>query len=80
MSLCTEKGNAMFNDDILAKCPECGASDTALTAEQISCGSCGFTEAIVVDAQTQARLKQHVAKALNRPKARDVLQRWNFAG
>lgn len=70
----------MFNDDVLAKCPECGSSDTVMAAAAISCGTCGFRESFVIEDQAHDGMHRDLTKALNMAKARDVLQRWEFAG
>lgn len=70
----------MFNDDVLAKCPECGSSDTVFTSAEITCGVCGFSEALGIDDQKHEGMQRDVANALNMAKARDVLRRWGFAG
>ena len=70
----------MFNDDVLATCPECGSSDAAMTGEEINCNTCGFAEPLVIDAQKRAGMQKDLLQALNMAQARDVLQRWSFAG
>jgi len=41
----------MFNDDVAAICPECGASDIAMDATKITCQSCGHFEALGLEAE-----------------------------
>ncbi|NRB36740.1 MAG: hypothetical protein HRU31_18860 [Rhodobacteraceae bacterium] len=70
----------MFNDAILARCPQCGSGETSLTSEAITCETCGFSEKIVAEEHTRKDLQKDVKNALNMARARDVLQRWDFAG
>ncbi len=70
----------MFNDDVLAKCPKCGSSDSTISNEDITCSACGFSELLVLDDQALEGMQNDMANALNMAKARDVLQRWSFAG
>lgn len=70
----------MFNDDVLASCPECNSADTTVTNEAVKCGACGFSEPLVLDQVERVGMQNEVVNALNMAKARDVLQRWNFAG
>ncbi len=70
----------MFNDDVLAKCPECGSTDSTISNEDITCTACGFSELLVLDDQAREGMRNDIANAMNMAKARDVLQRWSFAG
>ncbi|WP_425085839.1 hypothetical protein [Ruegeria profundi] len=70
----------MFNDDVLAKCPECGSSDSTILNEVISCSACGFSELLVLDDQAREEIQNEIVNAMNIARARDVLQRWSFAG
>lgn len=70
----------MFNDDVHAKCPECGSSDSAISNEDITCSACGFSELLVLEDQALEGMQNDIANAMNMAKARDVLQRWSFAG
>lgn len=66
----------MFNDDVLAKCPECGSSDVTLTSSEIRCAACDHAE----DLHLPNQLQPDVAAAVGSATWRDVLQRWDFAG
>ncbi|MEX0281549.1 MAG: hypothetical protein AB3N13_10235 [Arenibacterium sp.] len=70
----------MFNDDVLAKCPECGSVETSTTSTEITCGTCGFCETFEYEDAPQNGPSSAANKVLNMAKARAVLQRWNFAG
>ena len=70
----------MFNDDVLAKCPECGSSETAVTQDMITCNTCGFEERFGLNDDEAKDMQKDVAKALAMARAREVLQRWGFAG
>ena len=70
----------MFNDDVLAKCPECGSVETAITSTEIACGTCGFSETFEYEAAPKSSQFSEANKVLNMAKARVVLLRWNFAG
>ena len=66
----------MFNDDVAAICPECGASDVAMNATKITCQSCGHFEALGLEAEGSSAALTSLSQAY----AISVLQRWSFAG
>ncbi len=70
----------MFNDDVQARCPECGSPDTVITGEKAACNACGYEEPFLLDEEVLDGAHEVVANAQKMARARDVLQRWNFAG
>ncbi len=70
----------MFNDDVLARCPECGSPDTAITGEKAACNACGFEESFLPKEGVSDGMQEIVANAQKMARVRDVLQRWDFAG
>ncbi len=70
----------MFNDDVQARCPECGSPDTVITGEKASCNACGYEELFLLDQKVSDGAHEVVANAQKMARARDVLQRWDFAG
>ncbi len=70
----------MFNDDVLARCPECGSPDTVITAEKAACNACGFEEPSMPEGGVSDGMQELVADTQKMARFRDVLQRWDFAG
>ncbi|WP_170377334.1 MULTISPECIES: hypothetical protein [Ruegeria] len=70
----------MFNDDVQARCPECGSLDTVVTGEKAACNACGYEEPFLFDEAVRDGSHEVVANAQKMARARDVLQRWDFAG
>ncbi|WP_299639588.1 hypothetical protein [uncultured Ruegeria sp.] len=70
----------MFNDDVQARCPECGSSDTLITGEKAACNACGYEEPFLLDEEVRGGALEAVTNAQKSARARDVLQRWDFAG
>lgn len=66
----------MFNDDVAAICPECGASDIAMDATKIACQSCGHFDDLRLEAEGSSAALTKLSHAY----AISVLQRWSFAG
>ena len=38
----------MFNDDVAAKCPDCGSADASYDSKKIRSQACAFEEALTV--------------------------------
>ncbi len=70
----------MFNDDVQARCPESGSPDTVITGEKAACNACGYEEPYLLDEEMRDGAHEVVAHAQKMARARDVLQRWDFAG
>ncbi|WP_170482867.1 hypothetical protein [Ruegeria arenilitoris] len=70
----------MFNDDVQARCPECGSPDTVIAGEKAACNACGHEEPFLLDEEVRGGEHEVVANAQKIARARDVLQRWDFAG
>jgi ribosomal protein L37E len=70
----------VFNDDVAAKCPECGSADVSYSNEKIVCRACEFEETLQFDFQTSKRDGSTALDAINKSQALAVLQRWDFAG
>ena len=70
----------MFNDDVQARCPECGSPDTLITGEKAACNACGYEEPFLLDEEVRDGALEVVINAQKTARARDVLQRWDFAG
>ncbi|WP_425081545.1 hypothetical protein [Ruegeria arenilitoris] len=70
----------MFNDDVQARCPECGSPDTLVTGEKAACNACGYEEPFLFDEAVRDEAHEVVANAQKMARTRDVLQRWDFAG
>ena len=66
----------MFNDDVLAKCPDCNSSNVMISQKEIRCNSCGLAEALNLG----DHLQKDIAAAVGSATWRDVLQRWDYAG
>ncbi len=58
-----KRGTGMFNDDVLARCPECGSPDTAITVEKAACNACGFEESFLPDEGGNDGMPEIVANA-----------------
>ncbi len=70
----------MFNDDVQARCPECGSPDTLITGEKAACNACGCEEPFLLDEEVRDGALEVVTNSQKTARARDVLQRWDFAG
>ncbi len=70
----------MFNDDVLAKCPECGSSDSTILNEDITCSACGFSELLVLDDQAREGMQNDIANALNMAKSARRFAAMEFRG
>ncbi|GAA6159208.1 hypothetical protein NBRC116589_13820 [Ruegeria sp. HU-ET01832] len=70
----------MFNDDVQARCPECGSPDTVITGEKAAINACGYEEPFLLDEELRDGAHDLVANSQTMARARDVLQRWDFAG
>lgn len=70
----------MFNDDVLARCPDCGSADTVISHDAIRCSACGLNERFTIDEEMRAGTSDDVAAALDKGRMREILLRWNFAG
>ncbi len=69
----------MFNDDVLARCPECGSPNTVITDEKAACNACGLEESFMPEEGVSDGMQELVANAQKMARIRDVLQRWDFA-
>ncbi|RKE94631.1 hypothetical protein C8N30_3762 [Sulfitobacter guttiformis] len=70
----------MFNDDVAAKCPECGSADVSYSHQTIACRACLLEETLQFDFQARSRDGSQAFDSINRAQAIGVLQRWDFAG
>ncbi len=70
----------MFNDDVQARCPECGSPDTLITGEKAACNACGYEEPFLLGEEVRNGAEEVVINAQKMARARDVLQRRDFAG
>ena len=70
----------MFNDDVAAKCPECGSADVSYSNEKIACRACEFEEMLQFDFEASKRDGSTALDAINKSQAMAVFQRWGFAG
>ena len=67
----------MFNDDVLAVCPECSSNNTTITSSKIKCEQCSYDEDFVV---AQPDLDNLLLKEARKTNMMIVLRRWQYAG
>ena len=67
----------MFNDDVLAICPNCGSNDVGFDADSIFCHHCDLVETF---APPQDLRHSDITKGVAKTNMIAVLQRWQFAG
>lgn len=67
----------MFNDDVLAVCPECSSNNITISISQIKCEQCNFEEAFDV---SQPELENPLLKEARKTNMMIVLRRWQYAG
>ena len=67
----------MFNDDVLAVCPECSSSNTTISSSAINCEQCNFEEDFDV---AQPDLENLLLKEARKTNMMIVLRRWQYAG
>jgi hypothetical protein len=66
----------MFNDDVLAICPECNGSNVTYDASKIACLECKFEEPLGL----QTLQSVPALKTIQADHMMTVLRRWQFAG
>tara|TARA_R110002012_G_scaffold290152_2_gene483649 strand:+ start:8599 stop:8811 length:213 start_codon:yes stop_codon:yes gene_type:complete len=69
----------MFNDDVAAKCPDCGSADVLHSNEKIACRACEFEEALQFDFQASKQDGSTALDATKKSQAIAALKRWDFA-
>jgi len=67
----------MFNDDVLAVCPECSANNTTISSTNIKCEQCDFEEGFDV---AQPDLENLLLKEARKTNMMIVLRRWQYGG
>jgi len=67
----------MFNDDVMAICPDCGSGDVTFTAEFIRCNSCDLAQDFAVSDTIN---HPELSKEIHKTNMIAILQQWQFAG
>ena len=67
----------MFNDDVLAICPECSSNNVTITSTSIRCEQCSYQDDLDV---SQPDIENPILKEARKTNMIMVLRRWQYAG